>query len=142
MQTKTNNKEVDFLEVLVEDVLGTQDYYARVISPMLSIGNSIALFPLPTTEYDHYFDGSYRQKMGFQISAKHEDQLAAYSTLQTIVAFLTSLSKVDSRVESRNNSYKFESMEILTDVNLIEKTDKYYIFAAQMVANLYIDNNL
>lgn len=125
---------MDFLERLVE-LLNEQDYYATVVSPILVDGNSIAVVVMPSNDYDHYFDGSYRQGYAFQVMTKHTDQLTAYYTLVNI----TNLLETIEDIPSQNGSYEFENIKITTDPNVIGKDDKYYIYAAQFSAALFIN---
>jgi hypothetical protein len=46
-----------------------------------------------------------------------------------------------SDIPSINGSYQFEGISITTDTNGIGKDDKYYIYAAQFKAALFIPNN-
>ena len=126
--------EMDFLERLVIDVLDKQGYYATVVSPMLTDGNSIAVMVMPANDYDHYYDGSYRQNFAFQVMTKHENQLTAYHTLLDIASLLKNIEDIPSA----NGTYEFEGIDITTDPNIITKDDKYYIFAAQFSAALFI----
>lgn len=124
---------MDFLERLVY-LLDAQKYYSTVLSPVLGTGNSIAVTTLPSRTYQYYMDGSYSQGYAFQISTKHEQQLVAYNTCQLIVDFL----KNTKSIPSQNNSYEFEGIDIQTSPNLLMKDDKYYIFTAQLSANLLV----
>ena len=129
------NDEIDFLERLVIDVLDKQGYYATVVSPMLASGNSIAVMPMPASDYDYYYDGSYRQNYAFQVLTKHEQQLTAYHTLLDIARLLKDIDDIPSA----NGSYEFENgIEITTDPNIISRDEQYYIFAAQFSAALFI----
>ncbi|MEJ9301457.1 hypothetical protein P4600_24135, partial [Niallia circulans] len=58
----------------------------------------------------------------------------AYNTCQLIVDFL----KARKSIPSENNSYEFEGIDIQTSPNLLMKDDKYYIFTAQLSANLLV----
>jgi len=124
---------MDFLERLVE-FLNRQNYYATVVSPILVDGNSIAIMVMPSNDYEHYFDGSYRQGYAFQIMTKHTDQLTAYHTIIDIANLLENIDDIPSQ----NGSYEFENIKITTDPNVIGKDDKYYIYAAQFSADLFI----
>ena len=123
----------DFLERLV-GLLDNQNYYATVVSPMLVDGNSIAVFVMPANDYDHYYDGSYRQNYAFQVMTKHTNQLVAYHTLLQVSNLLKSIPDI----KSENGSYDFEGIKITTDPNVVGKDDKYYIYAAQFSAGLFI----
>ena len=116
------------------DVLDTQGYFATVVSPTLTDGNSIAVMTMPSSDYDHYMDGSYRQRYAFQVMAKHYYQLKAYYTGVEISELLRN--KED--IPSKNKSYEFEGIEITTDPNLITRDEQYYIFGAQFSASLFI----
>lgn len=124
---------MDFLERLVY-LLDSQKYYSTVLSPVLGTGNSIAVTTLPSRTYQYYMDGSYSQGYAFQISTKHDQQLVAYNTCQLIVDFL----KDRKSIPSENHSYEFEGIDIQTSPNLLMKDDKYYIFTAQLSANLLV----
>ncbi|GGE47641.1 hypothetical protein GCM10011391_28030 [Pullulanibacillus camelliae] len=131
------NDEIDFLERLVIDVLDKQGYYATVVSPTLVDGNSIAVMPMPANDYEHYYDGSYRQSYAFQVLAKHEQQLTAYHTLLDVARLLKDIDDIPSV----NESYTLEGdgITITTDPNLVSKDEQYYIFAAQFSAALFIN---
>jgi hypothetical protein len=124
---------MDFLERLVE-LLDGQDYYATVVSPILVNGNSIAVMPMPSNNYKHYYDGSYDQKYAFQVMCKHESQLTSYQALLMIASYLTSVDDIPSQ----NETYDFNGIVVTTDPNVIGKDDKYFIFSAQFSADLYI----
>lgn len=124
---------MDFLERLVY-LLDAQKFYSTVLSPVLGTGNSIAVTTLPSRTFQHYMDGSYNQGYAFQISIKHEQQLTALNTCQLIVDFLKDIKSIPSE----NNSYEFEGIDIQTSPNLLMKDDKYYIFTAQLSANLLV----
>lgn len=124
---------IDFLERLV-DLLNSQGYYSIVRSPILRDGNSIAVMTTPTSEYQKYLDGSYRQGYAFQVSTKHEDQLTGYNTLLSITNLLTDTSDIPSD----NDSYQFEGIRIVTSPNVVAQDEVYYYHAAQFSADLYI----
>ncbi|WP_078379158.1 hypothetical protein [Sutcliffiella halmapala] len=128
-------ENMDFLENLV-NTLDSQGYYAKVVSPVLASGNSIAVMTMPSNDYDHYFDGSYRQGFAFQVLTKHEHQLTAYHALLSITNFL----KKVPDIASNNGSYQFEEMKISTSPNGLGKDDKHHLFAAQFSAALFIEN--
>ncbi|WBL16449.1 hypothetical protein [Sutcliffiella sp. NC1] len=130
------NENSDFLFQLVVNTLDQQGYYSTVVSPVLTNGNSIAVMTMPSNNYEHYYDGSYRQGYAFQVMTKHESQLVAYNTLLDIAKFLPSLKDIPSQ----NGSYQFEGIRVTTDPNVIAKDDKYYIFAAQFSAALFIES--
>lgn len=125
---------IDFLERLVE-LLDKQRYYSRVVSPILTDGNSIAVMVMPNNDYQYYFDGSYRQGYAFQVTTKHEDQLEGYQTLLSITNLLTSVPDIPSG----NGSYQYEGTTITTSPNVIAKDDRYYIHGAQFTAGLFIE---
>lgn len=125
---------IDFLERLVE-LLDSQGYYSQVVSPILIDGNSIAVMTMPNNDYQHYFDGSYRQGYAFQVTTKHENQLEGYQTLLSITSLLESVPDIPSD----NGSYQYEGITITTSPNVIARDDKYYIHAAQFSAGLYIE---
>lgn len=126
---------MDFLESL-ENLLAKQNYYSSDFPPTLTNGNSISLMIMPSNDYDHYYDGSYRQGYAFQIMTKHMNMLTAYHTLINISKLLTEIPDIPSM----NGSFQFEGIEITTDPNGIGKDDKYYIYAAQFKAALFITN--
>lgn len=136
MNTEKEKNTLDFVERLVE-LLNAQGYYTTVVSPMLVDGNSIAVMVMPSNDYDHYYDGSYRQGFQFQVVAKHTQQMLAYDTVVQAGEFLKNVGDIPSH----NGSYKFEKMMISTDPNVIGKTEKQqFIWGAQFRADLYIKN--
>lgn len=124
---------LDFLERLV-GTLNNQNYYSLVVSPILVDGNSIAVMTTPSNDYDHYYDGSYRQRYAFQVMTKHTSQMTAYQTLLNITNLLRDIMDIPSA----NDTYEFEGIKIKTDPNVLMKDDKYYYFSAQFTADLYI----
>lgn len=126
---------MDFLKVLVYD-LNDQGYFATVLSPVLGEGDSIAVMPMPSNEYTRYYDGSYDQGYAFQVFTKHESQMEAYSTLQVITTYLSSLQEGD--LPSESGTYRMEKVTITTDPNMITHDDHRFIFGAQFVAKLHV----
>lgn len=126
---------MDFLERLVE-LLDSQGYYATVVSPILTDKNSISVMTMPGNDYQYYYDGSYRQGYDFQVMTKHTGQLTAYHTLLTISQFLQTVPDI----KSESDSYNYEGLAITTSPNVIGKDEKYYIYAAQFKAALFIPN--
>lgn len=144
-------KRIDFLDVLVEDILDNFTYrednkklgikegdklFATVLSPMFGDGNSIAVFPMPINNYDHYMDGSYRQQFAFQVMTKQTNQMMGYYTVQVLTDYLRDIEDIPSK----RGSYQFEEMTVVTDPNVVGKDEKYYQFSAQFNASLYIKN--
>ncbi|WP_017728496.1 phage tail terminator protein [Halalkalibacterium ligniniphilum] len=125
---------MDFLERLVLDVLDKQGYYARVVSPTLVSGNSIAVTVMPARDHRHYYDGSKDQGFAFQVMTKHENQLEAYQTLLRITSLLSGINDIPSN----NGSYDFCGITITTDPNVVGQDERYYIYGAQFSAELYI----
>lgn len=125
---------MDFLDRLVL-FLDSQKYFSKVISPVLSGVNSIAVMPTPSNDYDYYYDGSFRQKHAFQILTRHTDLMTAYGTLNDISKLLLSVSDLPSE----NDSYSFEGFEIATDPSVIGADEKGVICTAQFRANLFIN---
>lgn len=125
--------DMDFLERLVLDGIGSK-YYVKAISPTLGAKQSIAVSPMPSNNYEHYFDGSYRQRYAFQILAKHEEQLTAYNTLNRIAKDLTE----GALIPSQNGTYIMEDITISSDTTLVTQDEKYYIYGIQLSAALYI----
>lgn len=126
---------MDFLERLVFDAVGN-NYYAEALSPLLGEGNSIAIAPAPSNDYDHYFDGSYRQRYAFVVYAKHVEQLMAYNTLNAIAADLAAMKDIPSE----DGSYVYEGMMVATDTNPIGQDEKHFVFGIQMVADIFVKN--
>lgn len=131
--TQRRKKEHDFLERLVRDAIGNQ-YGIPAMSPILGASNSIAITPSPSNNYEHYYDGSYRQGYAFQVLVKHENQLDAYMLTQKITMDLSN--KED--IPSGDGTYTFEGVTITTDANMIGQDGKHFVFGAQMSAALYI----
>ena len=125
---------MDFLERLVLDAVGTKFMGTEAQSPVLGVKQTIAIAPSPSSVYDHYYDGSYRQQYAFRVLVKHENQLIAYQVLNDIAAMLTSVEDIPSA----NGTYIYEGMNITTDPNMIGQDEKYFIFGAQFAASLYI----
>lgn len=126
---------MDFLERLVYDAIGGKYIGTEAQSPMLGDSRSIAIAPSPSNDYDHYYDGSYRQRYAFRLLVKHENQLVAYQTTNDIIA---SLVDKKNTIPSANGTYEYEGMTITTDSNMIGQDNKYFVFGAQLSASLYI----
>lgn len=131
--TQTNGN-MDFLEVLLDDLLNKQGYYAHVVSPMTGNGNSIAVMVMPNNDYTHYYDGSYRQGFAFQVITKHKEQMMAYHTANEISKLLQNV----PNIPSRNNSYIYEGIKITTATNGMGQSEGYSFFGTQFSADLYV----
>lgn len=125
---------MDFLERLVLDQIGTKYMQVEAQSPLLGSGKSIAVAPSPASDYDHYYDGSFRQGYAFRLLVKHPNQLEAYQVASKIVADLMAAKDIPSE----SGTYTYEGMTITTDVNMIGEDNKHFVFGAQLSASLYI----
>lgn len=127
---------MDFLETLVQGAIGNK-YYTKALSPLLGLGDSIAVSPMPSNNYEHYYDGSYRQGYAFKVLTKHENQLVAYNTLNQIAKDLADIGDIPSL----DGTYVFEGITIKTDTSMIGQDEKRFVFGAQFSAALYITDN-
>lgn len=126
---------LDFADVAL-NYLNAQGYYAKVITPILANGNSISLAVLPTSDYQYYFDGSYRVGFLFEVLTKNEDQETAYDALVDIANKFNTLRNGD--LPSQNDSYQFEGISITVSPAALLRDDKYYYYSAQFTAELFI----
>lgn len=136
---------MDFLERIADTIntwlLGHVDedgnpIYEVIHSPALVEDNSMALMVMPSNNYEHYFDGSFRQQFSFQVIARHANQLKSYMTLVALSTYLDNLE--NHAIISLDDSFEFEGITILTDTNGVGIDEKGYIYAVQLGASLFV----
>lgn len=127
-------KELDFIWRL-NDFINTLSLFSRSDVGVLGETDSISLMAMPGGSEIVYMDGIRDKDYQMQVNAKSTNQLHCIESLSKVAKILENL----TNIESHNNSFDFESINITSLLSLVAQDEQgYFIYALSISAKITI----